>query len=49
MRFDRGSHGSIFFLHKEIHKDKRIGMRRGLRLTRSNRTVQSRFQNHARQ
>ena len=47
VRSDRGSHGSLLFSHRAILKAKRTVKMSSSRFSRSNRTVQSRFQNLA--
>ena len=46
VRFNRGLHGSMLFLHKEVFKAKRTTKNRGSRLTELDRMVRSGFQNH---
>ena len=45
VRSDRGSHGFLFFSHRAVLDAKRTVKMNGLRVFRSDRTVQSRFQN----
>ena len=45
MRSDRGSHGSLLFSHRVVLEAKRTTKMSGLRFSRSDRTVRSRFQN----
>ena len=44
--FDRGSHGSLHFAHRTVLEAKRTAKMNGSRFFRSDRTVQSGFQNH---
>ena len=47
VRADRGSHGFLFFSHREVLEAKRTAKMSGSRFSRSDRTVRSGFQNLA--
>ena len=45
-RFNCGSHDSLTFMYMPVFRDKKTVLMDGFRLTRSNRTIRSGFQNH---